>query len=164
MKNLFALILMAILPFFQTSCIFTQKSAVSEVGKKQPPPVHAVEGNPVATAKPDDHLANNFDWNGKYKGIIPCADCEGIEIELSLFKDESWTMSQKYLGRTADPVNYKGQFTWSEKGKIIQLQSGDKAKWQFRIEENLLIMLDQDGKQIGGDLDESYRLEKVEGF
>jgi uncharacterized lipoprotein NlpE involved in copper resistance len=164
MKNLFLLILMALMALFQTGCIFTKKPAISESRNKPLIPQQAVEGNYIATATPDDHLLNNFDWAGKYKGIIPCADCEGIEIELNLLKDESWTMSQKYLGRTADPVNYHGRFTWSEKGKIIFLQSGDKVSWQFRMEENLLFMLDQDGKEMGGDLAESYRLEKVEGF
>ena len=29
----------------------------------------------------DDHNSqNSLDWSGTYKGIIPCADCEGIRL------------------------------------------------------------------------------------
>jgi copper homeostasis protein (lipoprotein) len=37
----------------------------------------------------DEHNAkNSLDYIGMYKGIVPCADCEGIETILNL-RDES---------------------------------------------------------------------------
>lgn len=31
-----------------------------------------------------DTAETSLDWVGEYKGVFPCADCEGIETELEL--------------------------------------------------------------------------------
>ncbi len=31
-----------------------------------------------------------------WRGILPCADCEGIETSLFLEKDGSWVMNERY--------------------------------------------------------------------
>ena len=33
---------------------------------------------------------NSLDYIGTYKGILPCADCEGIETELELNSDKTY--------------------------------------------------------------------------
>ena len=30
---------------------------------------------------------NSLDWEGVYKGILPCADCDGIETEIVINSD-----------------------------------------------------------------------------
>ena len=30
-----------------------------------------------------DTSKTSLDWNGEYQGLLPCADCEGIEIKLT---------------------------------------------------------------------------------
>jgi uncharacterized lipoprotein NlpE involved in copper resistance len=40
---------------------------------------------------------NSLDFKGAYKGIIPCANCDGIEIELILFKDNTFKRTIQYL-------------------------------------------------------------------
>ena len=42
---------------------------------------------------------NSLDWQGTYKGITPCADCDGIETELVLNKDLTYVIKTKYLGK-----------------------------------------------------------------
>ena len=34
-----------------------------------------------------DSAETSLDWAGEYEGIFPCADCEGIKIELDLNPD-----------------------------------------------------------------------------
>jgi uncharacterized lipoprotein NlpE involved in copper resistance len=42
---------------------------------------------------PDMHNAENaLDYQGTYKGVFPAADCPGIEIELTLHNDNTYTM------------------------------------------------------------------------
>ena len=37
----------------------------------------------------DQHNSrNSLDWNGVYKGVLPCADCEGIETVITLLNDK----------------------------------------------------------------------------
>ncbi len=31
-----------------------------------------------------------------WRGVLPCADCEGIEISLFLEKDGTWVMNERY--------------------------------------------------------------------
>lgn len=44
-----------------------------------------VETNPEVEQVLDMHTSQiALDWSGIYKGVLPCADCEGIETEVTL--------------------------------------------------------------------------------
>ena len=47
---------------------------------------------------------NSLDWSGTYKGITPCADCEGIETILTLNADvqRSFTLVEEFKGKKND--------------------------------------------------------------
>ena len=38
--------------------------------------------------------SSDMRWTGDYKGILPCADCNGIETELELKSDYSYELSE----------------------------------------------------------------------
>jgi uncharacterized lipoprotein NlpE involved in copper resistance len=58
----------------------------------------------AAQGIPDMHDSRNaLDWPGVYKGVLPCADCEGIETRLSLQRDGDFERTTRYLGK-ADRV------------------------------------------------------------
>ena len=60
----------------------------------------------------DEHNAkNSLDYLGTYKGILPCADCEGIETTITLNKDETYTSTVKYLGKSSEEIKEIGDFT-----------------------------------------------------
>src|SRR5690554_4349791 len=63
----------------------------------------------------DQHTAqNSLDWKGTYTGILPCADCEGIETKVVL-RDSTYTLSSMYLGKEESAsLEYFGDFNWSE--------------------------------------------------
>ena len=42
----------------------------------------AQKENGVENKNPADNSRNSVDWNGTYRGIVPCADCEGIKTEV----------------------------------------------------------------------------------
>lgn len=110
----------------------------------------------------DMHTAQNaLDWNGTYSGVLPCADCEGIETELTLNKDFSYVLVSKYLGKgiaLEDVV--KGKFSWQ--GNNIKLEgiAANERSSMFKIEENQVRHLDMKGKQVKGDLAQYYVLRK----
>lgn len=108
----------------------------------------------------DAHYAqNSLDWPGSYSGIFPCADCEGLETELTLNQDGSYTLEQAYLGKGAEQYHSEGQFTWSSDGSVIIL-SNEAEPNQYFVAENELIKLDTQGQQITGELAEKYTLTK----
>jgi uncharacterized lipoprotein NlpE involved in copper resistance/heat shock protein HslJ len=110
----------------------------------------------------DSHNSQNaLDWSGTYKGITPCADCEGIETEVILNKDLTFVIKTKYLGKgDAKVFEEKGTFEWDNTGSIILLQGLKGSPSQYKVGENKLIQLDMDGKVITGQLAEKYVLPK----
>ncbi|MFN4286301.1 MAG: copper resistance protein NlpE [Lacibacter sp.] len=110
---------------------------------------------------PDMHTAQTaIDWAGTYKGVLPCADCEGIETELMLHKDSTYMLRQTYLGKAAAPVvNTDGNWVWVD-GNTIELLGIKNAPSKYHVGENKLFQLDAEGKRIEGDLAEKYILVK----
>jgi len=113
------------------------------------------------TLSKGDNSMVSLDWNGNYKGTIPCADCQGIETSITLHKDGSYILKTKYLGKS-DAVNEKtGKFTWNNAGSTITLDGISNAPNQYLVGENVLFQLDMSGKRITGNLAESYQLKKI---
>tara|TARA_Y100001956_G_scaffold15947_1_gene15359 strand:- start:781 stop:1278 length:498 start_codon:yes stop_codon:yes gene_type:complete len=108
----------------------------------------------------DEHTANNaLDWNGTYFGTLPCADCEGIETQVTLNHDGSYSVNQTYLGKEDGVFQSHGQLSWNDKGTIITLENESGAN-QYFVGENVLFKLDMNGKRVEGDLAEHYQLQK----
>lgn len=113
------------------------------------------------TAVNDGHNAqNSLDWSGNYTGTLPCADCEGIETNLSLKQDGSYTLTTTYLGKDADKFEQKGTFTWNETGNTVILDGIEDGSSQYFVGENYLLHLDLDGNKVTGELAQMYRLTK----
>jgi copper homeostasis protein (lipoprotein) len=106
--------------------------------------------------------ANSLNWEGKYKGIVPCADCEGIKTELSIFQNQSYSMAIQYLGKSDETFKYKGEFTWNEDGNTITLGGLEFAASKYLVGEDVLIQLDMQGNRILGEMANQYFLRKSE--
>lgn len=108
-----------------------------------------------------DHNAQNaLDWNGTYQGTLPCADCEGIEVTLTLNTDGTYALTEKYLGKENGEFSSNGNFNWNAAGNTISVPSDDGAFAKYFVAENQLFRLDQQGQRITGDLAEKYILSK----
>ena len=110
-----------------------------------------------------DNSRTSIDWAGIYFGVVPCADCPGIETRITLNKDETYHISWKYQDRGGEMFQNSGKFRWDDSGGIITLDlDKDKFPNQYRVGENRLFQLDRDGNRITGDLATNYILPKVE--
>jgi uncharacterized lipoprotein NlpE involved in copper resistance len=72
---------------------------------------------PAATGAPQADIAQADmaapAWAGTYAGTLPCADCEGIQIRLTLQPDLHYTLSQTYLRAGGNrSASVSGQFYW----------------------------------------------------
>lgn len=110
----------------------------------------------------DGHNSQNaLDWQGTYKGILPCADCEGIVTTLTLNDDNTYSYKTKYLGKEGNKVfEQKGIFSWNETGSIISLSDLEGKPYLYKVGENTLTQLDLDGYPITGKLAQMYILKK----
>lgn len=115
-----------------------------------------------ATVADTAHTAENaLDWNGTYKGILPCADCEGIETELELNADKTYELKETYLGKgDGKAFESKGSFQFDANNtSVIELdKTGDNRK--YFVAEGYLKALDMAGNEITGDLADKYELKK----
>lgn len=102
---------------------------------------------------------NSLDWAGKYEGVIPCADCEGIKYIVELKKDGNFFIEQEYLGKET-VYQDEGFYKWDSSNNILHLNS-NVSPLILKVEENRLKVLDQEGKVITGSLKDKYILKKV---
>jgi len=103
---------------------------------------------------------NSVDWVGVYEGTIPAADCDGINVSMELFKDQTYQMSYEYIGKGDKPFIWTGKFKWDDTGNIIILDSTDVSNY-YKVVEHRLIQLDMKGKPIKGVLADNYVLNRV---
>lgn len=110
----------------------------------------------------DHHTAqNSLDWSGTYSGILPCADCSGIETELTLNADNTFVLTTSYLGKQDTEKNtLEGKFEWNRNEvNLLGIKKGERPT-TYKVEENRIRQLDMKGNIITGDLAQNYVLKK----
>lgn len=103
---------------------------------------------------------NLIDVFGDYSGILPCADCVGIETLITLTKDSKFKRKTKYLGKDEKIFEEEGSFEWNDKLNKIILQDISSGPSIYLVGENHLVQLDMEGNKIIGDLADKYILNK----
>ena len=98
-----------------------------------------------------------------YSGVIPCADCEGQEVILSLLSDSSYQKRSLYMGRKSSGPG-SNEFTDTGKfvmrGDTLILDSKD-APGKYLKQAESLVQLDMEGKRITGKLADKYVLKRT---
>ncbi|HCH40224.1 MAG TPA: copper homeostasis/adhesion lipoprotein NlpE [Enterobacter sp.] len=82
-----------------------------------------------------------------WRGVLPCADCEGIETSLFLEKDGTWVMNQHYQGAKA-PSSFASYGSWARTADKLVLTDTQGEKHYFRAKGEGLEMLDREGNPI----------------
>jgi len=110
----------------------------------------------------DSHSANvSLDYWGTYKGVLPCPDCDGIDVEIVLEEGNTFVSKSKYIGKgDGTIIEEKGSFTWNKEGNTITLAGVKNIPNQYFVGENQLFQLDAEGKRITGEQAGNYILRK----
>lgn len=96
---------------------------------------------------------------GAYQGVIPCASCEGIQLDLKLNADLTYDLTQTYLGeKNTAPETFKGNFSLDK--DVVKLDGLKDMSNLFKLENNQLRYLKADGSEVMGELAESYVLRR----
>ena len=99
----------------------------------------------------------SLDYEGTYKGVLPAADCPGIETKLTLNSDKTFTLHSVYIDKNTT-FDEKGTYTVKEDLLTLQEEGGELS--YYHVGENHLRKLDMDKKEITGELAEHYVLKK----
>lgn len=103
---------------------------------------------------------NSLDYGGTYEGVIPCADCSGIEVVLTLDYKGNYIKEMTYRGKSSKPFVTEGRYEWNDPGSIITLK-GESGPEMYLVGEGRLFMLDTKGNRITGDLADKYILKQI---
>lgn len=95
-------------------------------------------------------------WPGEYLGMIPCDDCDGVETIINLYKNQTYTIKTRPLGKSTDFEVKRGKIQWDNKGNIVYLEGG--APGGYRVGDHKIIQLDIQGNPIMGNLAAKYIL------
>ncbi len=117
-----------------------------------PPP----EPNSLSLTTPLDH-ANGAAFvgppslNGVYQGVLPCANCAGIDTTLALNANNSYIIQKIYIGSDKNAEIRSGTVSWSQDGDILELSGENEPVRQFRVHhQNLtLVAVSTDTASIG---------------
>lgn len=145
-------VLVALLAFALMSCTNQSKKQADE----------NIDSTAFDQSVVDSHTSEmSLDWAGVYTGVMPCADCEGIETVIELKNDHTYVAHYTYLGTSEDENTFtnEGTFTFDVLGNNITLQSGDETS-QYRVGENQITLLNTDGTINTGELADFYVLKK----
>ena len=96
------------------------------------------------------------DSRGTYQGVLPAADCPGIETTLTLKPDGTYSLHEEYLERDA---RFDAEGAYTLHGNLLTLEGSDTT-W-YKVEENRLRRLTTDRKEVEGPLAEHYVLRKT---
>lgn len=142
-----------------TIALFSMAFAIAgcSAGPDSPPP----SAGSASAADPAHNSRNSLDWAGTYRGVLPCADCEGIETVIVLSGDGSFREHIRYLGRNEGQTesSRQGSFDWNADGSTVTL-AGDPPN-AYRVGENRLTRLALDGSTVTGALSDNYVLTSV---
>ncbi len=115
---------------------------------------------PDVTAS-DDGLASTFDqrgFAGTFAGTLPCADCPGIDVTVTLHGDGSYRITNVYQERPGSAWGIDGHWTVEADNAVIRLDPNSKteADQLFAIQsQDRIVMLDADGQPGDNGLDYS---------
>jgi uncharacterized lipoprotein NlpE involved in copper resistance len=99
-------------------------------------------------------------FSGIFSGLIPCANCPGIEVTLSFNPDSSFIESMIYQERSS---SFKDSGHWIKDGRMIEVRYNNKkaSPRYFLIKsDSTIAWLDRDKREIEGPLKDHYILKK----
>lgn len=103
--------------------------------------------------------SSHIDLWGIYEGIMPCADCPGIEVKLELCNNDTYKLTSNYLER---------EFTTFEEGNIsiqndlVILSSSSGQKMFYKYTKGVLILCNEFAEVFDNKMIEYYTLKKQE--
>lgn len=119
----------------------------------------AIETEQVIDTHDAEHSLSYF---GVYEGVIPAADCPGIEVKLILHEDQTFELHEAYIDREDSTFTEKGSFS-VDANHLILFKAHDEES-NYKIEEGRLRMLDMQGNEITGELADHYLLNQTKVF
>lgn len=91
-------------------------------------------------------------FRGVFYGYLPCEDCAGVKMTLSLKNKQNYLLVTQYARASNKEYYNKGKYVWNEETNMVTLTARKDGEIQkYRIEsEGELILLKPDGLKLKG--------------
>ncbi|GAB4271640.1 MAG: hypothetical protein Kow0065_21170 [Methylomicrobium sp.] len=109
-----------------------------------------------------NHVDKNQEFKGVFYGYLPCSDCDGIKVTLSLKQKNNYLLVTQYARQSTREFYEKGKYEWRDADRTVILtpRKGGTAKRLYQIEDDAtLVQLNEDGSKIAQDVDR-YKLRR----
>jgi copper homeostasis protein (lipoprotein) len=123
------------------------------------------ENNAVVVPHPDTPQVSAVEYMpvivGGYSGVVPCADCDGVDTRLTMFADTTYELAVNYIGKNPKDtagLNKTTRGRYMLHNDTVQLIETDS---KFLKTDTALFQLDKTGKFMTGKKKEKYVLKKV---
>ena len=124
-------------------------------GGDTPPP--AV--NSPSAQQPPAANNNNAAFLGTYNGVLPCADCDGLQISLTL-TGGNYTIQSTKLGKKQENKQDSGVYRTTTDKQYLQLDN-NAGNLTFQIGNGYLELRRPDGERLDpSQPDENFRLKR----
>lgn len=148
-----------IISFLVIAAIFSACNSQTQQKESSGKDSSTIVGKQDSISYDEHNTKNSVDWAGTYEGTLPCADCTGIHVILTLNMDGTYEKSEEYLEK-GKPFKETGTFTWTPDGGSIILKEKD-GESKYKVGEGMMKKLDIEGKEIKGELEEFYNFKKI---
>jgi uncharacterized lipoprotein NlpE involved in copper resistance len=117
-------------------------------------------GSTLQNTTPATAVASHI--TGTYQGTLPCADCPGMDYQVSLYDDHTFSELVAYQGRGQGIATVEtGTWQQTSDSTVVIRKKTDSSS--FELTEGNLLLLDTKGKRIEGVLASNYVLKPIEG-
>ena len=99
-------------------------------------------------------------FKGTYNGVLPCADCDGLQTSLTLDGAGNYTIQSTKLGKKQENKQDSGVYRTTTDKQYLQLDN-QTDRLTFYIGDGYLELRQPDGEKIDPEQpDEDFRLER----
>jgi hypothetical protein len=104
---------------------------------------------------------NGMKFHGVFYGFLPCDNCNGLKMTLSLKDNHNYLLVTQPAKESAREYYEKGKYIWDEANQSVTLtprNEGDARQYVIK-DEGTIVQL-KDGQEVKGDLAEKYTLRR----
>lgn len=155
------------IPIFCTGCLilFASLSACNEEVESSGETAEIEEtsnsgSNPNVMVQDTLRKYRHNPWAGSFYGILPCDDCEGTEILITLDFDGKTHFSTREYASDDSGETGVGRAYWDETAKVVSVKDyyGTPHKFLYDYDKDVLYKLDENGNKYTGPQASSYTL------
>jgi uncharacterized lipoprotein NlpE involved in copper resistance len=98
-----------------------------------------------------EHTDSSQEFHGIFYGFLPCNDCPGVKMTLSLKQNNNYLLVIQYARESSRESYEKGKYIWNDENHTVVLtpRKGGTETRQYLIDEDgNLVQLNEDGTRM----------------